>query len=131
MLQQLLTKLAEEVDLVLLDSPPILAVSDTAVMAPMVDGVLLVAAKDQATGRRVQRALQQLAKVGAKTLGIVFNRASTSDGEYYYAYEAGNLGSARLALGSLLENLRERVSTLRTVRKRSTERAKERSPEGQ
>ena len=74
-MQKLIKKLAEETDMVLLDSPPILAVADAAMLAPMVDGVLVIAAQDQATAKGIRRALQQLDKVGARVLGIVFNKA--------------------------------------------------------
>jgi len=85
-MKALIQELAQEADIVLFDAPPILAVAETAVLAPMVDGVLLVAARDQTTGKRIQRALKQLEKVGARALGIVFNKAKAGDGDYYYYY---------------------------------------------
>lgn len=61
-----------------------MAVADTAVLAPLVDGVLLVAARHQSTRKGVQKALQQLDMVGAKPLGLVFNKAKAGDGVYHY-----------------------------------------------
>lgn len=82
-MQEVIEELAKEADMVLLDSPPILAVADAAILAPMVDGVLLVAARGQVTEKRVQRTLQQLHRLGARTLGIVFNKGKADDRDYY------------------------------------------------
>ncbi|MFQ5814047.1 MAG: polysaccharide biosynthesis tyrosine autokinase [Anaerolineae bacterium] len=94
-MRKLIKELAEEANMVLLDSPPILAVADATVLTPMVDGVLLVAARDQATGRRVQRALQQMDRVGVRTLGLVFNKAKPGDGDYYCPYYSDGTEGAK------------------------------------
>jgi succinoglycan biosynthesis transport protein ExoP len=78
--RQLIGELANGVDLVLLDSPSMLGFADAVVLAPMVDGVVLVAARGQSTERHIQRALHQLDKVGARAFGVVFNKARTGDG---------------------------------------------------
>lgn len=82
-MQELVWELAIVADMVLLDSPPALAAADAAVLGPIVDGVLLVAAGDQAAGRRVQRALKEMDRVGAKVLGLVLDKARARDGDYY------------------------------------------------
>jgi Mrp family chromosome partitioning ATPase len=69
---------------VLLDSPPILAVADAAILAPLVDGVLVVAARDHTDGKQFDLALATLAHVGAKVLGTVYNLADDDAGYYYY-----------------------------------------------
>ncbi len=81
----LIKDLAAEADMVLFDSPPVLASADALILAPMMDEVLVVAAAGEAAASRVQRALQQLQRVGARIVGVVFNKASTSDGDYYYS----------------------------------------------
>ena len=78
-MQKLLEELVKEADLVLLDSPALLAVADAAVLAPIVDGVVLVAARGQTNERQVQKAMQQLDKVGAEPFGVVFNMAEAGD----------------------------------------------------
>jgi len=83
-MKALIQELAQKADIVLFDAPPILAVADTAVLAPLVDGVLLIAARDRATRTSVQRALQQLDKAGASVLGMVFNKAELGDEDYYH-----------------------------------------------
>ena len=81
-MQELIWELAVEADMVLLDSPPILSVADATVLAPIVDGVLLVVAREEATGRSVQTALQEMDEVGAKALGLVFSKAKAPDGDF-------------------------------------------------
>jgi receptor protein-tyrosine kinase len=70
------------------DTSPILAVVDAAVLAPLVDGVLLVAARDHTSGRQLDLALDALANVGVRPIGTVFNRAESdsADGYYYRDY---------------------------------------------
>jgi capsular exopolysaccharide synthesis family protein len=73
-MQKVLAELVMETDLVLLDSPAILDFADSAALASMVDGVLLVASRGESTEKGVQKALQQIDNVGAKILGVVFNK---------------------------------------------------------
>ena len=82
-MHELIQALAQKADVVLLDSPPISLFADAAALATVVDGVLFVVAQDQATGRGVQQALQQMDHVRARALGIVFNKASARKGNYY------------------------------------------------
>ncbi len=81
---KLMEQLTERFDVVLLDTPALLPVTDTAVLAPIVDGVLLVVGRTQARQEAVQAALRQLANVKARLVGIVVNRAEQSDGYRYY-----------------------------------------------
>jgi Mrp family chromosome partitioning ATPase len=73
-MQKVLAELVMETDIVLLDSPAILDYADSAALASMVDGVVLVAARGESTEREVQKALQQIDNVGATLLGVVFNK---------------------------------------------------------
>jgi succinoglycan biosynthesis transport protein ExoP len=79
----LIEQLAQQFDLVLLDTPSLLAVTDAAVLVPTVDGVVLVVGRAQARGEAVRAARQQLADVRARSVGIVVNRAE-QDGDYHY-----------------------------------------------
>ena len=67
-------RLQEAADLVIFDSPPLLAVTDAAVMASFLDGTLFVI--DAAKGRRrvVRTGREALARSGATMLGAVLNR---------------------------------------------------------
>jgi capsular exopolysaccharide synthesis family protein len=74
-------------DLVIVDSPPVLAVSDAAIMSTMSDGVVLVVDLDQTKKRDLRRARESIEAVGGRILGVVINRLSVSGtGYYYYQY---------------------------------------------
>jgi non-specific protein-tyrosine kinase len=78
----LVEQLAQQFDIVLLDTPALLAVTDAAVRAPTVDGVMLVVGRAQARREAVRAACQHLADVKARWVGVVVNRAE-QDGTYY------------------------------------------------
>lgn len=80
----LIEQLAEEFDVVLLDTPSLLAVADAAVLAPIVDGVLLVVGRVPVRGETVQAARRQLEGVRAKSIGIVVNRVGQNANLYKY-----------------------------------------------
>jgi len=82
-----LEALAAEYDFVLVDSPPVLAVTDAVVLSRRADGVIIVA--DAGTTRRgqLQQAVEQLRASNAHLLGVVLNRLTPrSDGYYTYYY---------------------------------------------
>ncbi len=60
---------------VVLDTPPLLPVTDAAVLAPSVDGVLLVVSTGQARREAVQAAVDQLESIGVHSYGVVVNRS--------------------------------------------------------
>ncbi len=81
--------LSEQFDLVILDTPPALVVSDPLVVSKHVDGVLLVASAQSTDTRQVKRASEMLAQVEAPALGTVLNAFDTDKNksyEYRYAY---------------------------------------------
>lgn len=71
-----LATLKERADVVLLDSPPVVAVSDAAVLATKVDGVLLVVSAGHTRREGVQAAKAKLEKVNANLLGAVLTNAA-------------------------------------------------------
>jgi non-specific protein-tyrosine kinase len=74
-LARLLERARERVDFVLVDSPPVTVVSDPAVLATLVDGVVLVVSAGRTKRELAQRARDQLERVGAHLLGAVLNNA--------------------------------------------------------
>jgi non-specific protein-tyrosine kinase len=80
-IQALLTR----ADIVLFDAPPIIAVTDAAVLASKVDSVLLVVSVGKTKREHVQRAKALLDKVNARLVGTVLNnvRFDTSLHRYY------------------------------------------------
>jgi capsular exopolysaccharide synthesis family protein len=85
-LAQRLAEFTKAYDLVLIDSPPILAVADAVLLAPKVDGVLLVFRAGEVTGSEVKLAAERLSTVSARVLGCVLNNASELNGFGYHPY---------------------------------------------
>ena len=85
-MQQLLAQLAEETDVVLVDSPPILSMADAAVLAQAVDGVLLAVEAGKTRRGAAQDAVLGLQQVGANLLGVVLTQVPTRNSRYYYYY---------------------------------------------
>jgi len=76
-------------DLLLIDSPPILPVTDGLVISGLVDGVLLVANSGSSTKRGVKRATELLRQVDAPLIGSILNGVG-SKAEYGYTYGGDN-----------------------------------------
>ena len=76
-------------DQILIDSPPVLAASDTAVIGRLIDGVILVVQPDKNCRRQVIRAAESLAALKIPLLGVVLNRLSDDDSRGYYGYGHG------------------------------------------
>lgn len=72
-MQELLETVTHRFDVILLDTPPLMAASDAAILGPRVDGVLLVVRAGRIERAAGQHAVDQLQKVGAKVLGAVLN----------------------------------------------------------
>jgi capsular polysaccharide biosynthesis protein/Mrp family chromosome partitioning ATPase len=70
-LAEILSKLGEENDYVLLDAPPLLAVGDAATMAGRVDGLLVIVSLEGTTRRMMSDVGGLLSRVPARTLGLV------------------------------------------------------------
>jgi len=77
-MQRLLQQAREQFDVVLVDSGPILGSVEASVIAPQVDGVVLVVSRQQLQPL-VQRAVRRLTILGARTVGMIFNRAERRD----------------------------------------------------
>ncbi len=80
----LIDQLSREFDYVVIDSPPVLPVTDSVVLSRYVDGVVLVI-KGASTPRRVVNdARNRLKAVGANILGAILNDVDITSGDYYY-----------------------------------------------
>ncbi|PYE20203.1 capsular exopolysaccharide synthesis family protein [Williamsia limnetica] len=73
-------------DYVIIDSPPLLPVTDAAVLAQWADGVLLVARANQTRLPDVAAAVEQLRAVQADLVGVVLTDVPTRGGAYKYGY---------------------------------------------
>lgn len=85
-----MTRFLEEVsrqyDQVLIDTPPVIAVTDAQVLASKVDGVILVVNAGKTNKDIVVKAKQQLQHVKANLLGVVLNKKEMKGDSYYYYY---------------------------------------------
>jgi len=86
----LLQELQAQYDIIVLDTPPVLATADAGIVASLTDGVLLVVRAGTTDRNAAQRAHQQLANVGARVIGTVLNDPGgevAKEGDYYYPYD--------------------------------------------
>ena len=81
-MRRTLDGLAADFRFVVLDSAPLLPVSDTVLLSTMIDGVILVAKAHEVPGDVVRRARDRLAFVDAKILGVVLNGIDITSAEY-------------------------------------------------
>jgi len=87
--RHILAQAVADYDLVILDSPPLLATADAAILSSIADGVIIIARMGVTDRDAAKRALQRLRLVGARVLGTVINDPENvlgSSEEYYYAY---------------------------------------------
>lgn len=80
-----LSGLAGFADVVLIDCPPVLPVTDSSIISSRVDGTLLVVTAGTTTRKQVVRSVELLRQVGAPLVGTVLNNAP-SEGGYSYVY---------------------------------------------
>ncbi|MBI3271952.1 MAG: polysaccharide biosynthesis tyrosine autokinase [Planctomycetes bacterium] len=87
-MREVLARARERFDRVVIDSPPVIAVTDACVLAPLVDGVVLVVRAAHIGRDVVGRGRDLLRAVKARILGVVLNGISQRRGGYYYgAYD--------------------------------------------
>jgi receptor protein-tyrosine kinase len=87
-MKALLARFREEFDYVVMDTPPVNAVTDASVLAASSDAVILIVETNKATYTGVLHAKQALERVGARVLGSVMNKMRPAGGSYYY-YQYG------------------------------------------
>jgi len=89
-MRMVLERLADAADLVIVDSPPLQAVTDAAILASITDGTLFVIDAGRTRRGAVRSGREALSKADARTLGVALNRLpERSSGGYYYDYYGG------------------------------------------
>ncbi len=84
-MEALIDRLRADADMVLFDTPPVIAVTDAAVLATRLDGVLLVLQAGKTRRDRAREARRLLEKVKANIVGVVLNNAKQEVGYGYYS----------------------------------------------
>jgi capsular exopolysaccharide synthesis family protein len=88
-MKEMLKMLGERFDHILVDSPPLMHVTDPVILSTLVDGVILVIHGGKSTRDVVRRSRIELSNVGAKVFGVVLNNLNLKrEGydDYYYSY---------------------------------------------
>ena len=112
---EILTEVRRRVDMAVIDSPPVNVVTDAVVLAPRVDGVLLVIKPGETRLALARQAVDQLQRSGAHLLGIVLNEVDTRGARayhykgYYYAQDDPCGGPQADRPGGLWGRLKKRA----------------------
>ena len=98
-MQSFLDKLKTEYDIIIIDSPPLIAVTDSEILSRIVDGAALVISANYTEMDMMQKAVQLLDHEDGTFLGTVLNNFSYRPGyssyyKYYYYYSRPNLGNS-------------------------------------
>jgi succinoglycan biosynthesis transport protein ExoP len=86
--RDIFAKLRENYDLVLIDSSPLLPVTDAAILSRYADATLMIVAADQTRSADLRRAMEKLDQISATILGVVLNKVTKQNG-YGYGYGYG------------------------------------------
>ena len=85
-IESLLTHLRSSADFIVIDTPPALVVTDAMIVAPRVDGVVVVVDADETTAAAASHTTEQLQRVGARVIGSVLNGFDPAKARYYSNY---------------------------------------------
>ncbi|RGA00541.1 polysaccharide biosynthesis tyrosine autokinase [Microbispora triticiradicis] len=89
-MRTVLAQLTEEYDMVIIDAPPLLPVTDAAALGAICDGALLVVRHGKTRREQVLRAAELLSSINARLVGTVLNFVPAKHGSYYgYGYGYG------------------------------------------
>ncbi len=88
-MELMIKELRDRYDIVLLDAPPLLPVTDAALLAAQADGLLAVVRHGKTTRDQLRHALERVESVGAKCVGVVINLAPTKKSGSAYGYGYG------------------------------------------
>jgi capsular exopolysaccharide synthesis family protein len=83
---QILDRLNQESDMILIDTPPLLSVTDAAALVPLIDGVVLVVKPGETRRGAFRQAVEQLQSLRARILGVVLNDVNPKNHRYGYYY---------------------------------------------
>jgi len=85
-MDEILKRLSEVYELILVDTPPVLTVTDATALAPAMDGVIVVVKPGVTRNNDLQMTIEQLQTVGGRVLGLVLNEVNPRSRRYGYYY---------------------------------------------
>lgn len=86
MMKELLGETKEEFDVILFDTPPVLAVTDAQILSNQCDGTILVVSSGRTENDAALKGKELLEKANANVIGVVLNNKKLKEGNYYYYY---------------------------------------------
>ncbi len=89
-MQSLFNTLKEQADYLMIDAPPVIAVTDACVLASKVDGIVLVVNSGTVRPEMTQKAKDLLIKANGHLLGVILNRVEIEEEHAYYYYYYGS-----------------------------------------
>ena len=92
-LNEIIEKLRKSYDFVVVDSPPILAVADPAILSTVTDGVILIVRANTLRHHDAEETLERINSLGASVLGMIVNAITQEESGYGYGY--GNVTPER------------------------------------
>ena len=119
----LVENLKEICDIVIVDGPPTQLVTDSLILARIVDSTVIVAASNQTKKDNLHRIIDNIQKVGGKIAGVVVNKVPVSAKKYEQSYY---YGSTAMSITSKKSNRRNVTNTNnKETKNRNTERARQ------
>ncbi len=82
---QFIASLKKKYAYIIIDTPPVMAVTDAVALSPFVDTVMLIARVGSTPRQVIKHSIDQLRAVNANILGVVLNGVGTGKGSYYYS----------------------------------------------
>lgn len=86
-MREILETVLEEADVAIIDTPPVLSLTDALVLAPLVDGVLLVIKPGETKRAALKQSVDQLRYLGVRILGVVLNDVGNTRSRYGHYYK--------------------------------------------
>lgn len=117
--QRMVDGLKQRFDYLIIDSPPVLMVTDAVVLSTMVDGVVMVIDARTTQRNQLRQVVEMLQAVNARLIGVVANRLSASSDRYFsnytyyhsydpnFGYKPAHNGGSRSKVSKLLEERRK------------------------
>lgn len=85
-MQQLMNDASGLYDIILFDTPPVMAVTDAQILANLCDGSILVVRSKQTENEAAAKSIEQLQSAKSKILGTILNDRDKKEANYYYYY---------------------------------------------